>query len=155
MGNKGFDVVTPQPEHSRPGDVGSAKKMDAGKAPIWQGFFKYFPNAVFAVAMVSEYGDRKYVDPNGPADAHYTDNWCKLPNGFNRYFDGQLRHALKIPIEGYYDDGDSGLAHLAQDAWNALAKLERAIRDGTVQIRRGNDIVNGKPVLGTAYAVKP
>jgi hypothetical protein len=151
MGN-GIDVVTDQPSHeqARVGDTGSARKMDFGKAPIYQGFDKYFARGKFAVAMVSEYGDRKYaIHPN-----HYTTQWCDVPDGFNRYADGQARHQLKPEIEGPYDDDDSGLPHLAQEAWNAMAKLERALRDGVIEIRRGNDIVDGKPILGTARAVK-
>ncbi len=149
--SNGFDVVTEQPaEKSRVGDTGSARKMDDGKAPLYQGFDKYFPRAKWAVAMVSEYGDRKYsVD-----GIHYSTQWCAVPNGFPRYFDAEARHVTKAEIEGPYDDGDSGLPHLAQEAWNTLAKLERAIKDGLIEVRRGNDIVDGKPILGTARAVK-
>lgn len=133
---------------------GGGRKMDDGKPPIMQGFDRYFPHAKIAVAMVSEYGDRKYVEPDAPPDQHYTDNWARVPNGLNRYGDADARHGTKRHIEGEYDEGDSGLPHLAQKAWNDMAQLERAIRDGTVEIRRGNDIVDGKPVLGTAKAIK-
>lgn len=122
------------------GDVGGATKLDAGKAPVWQGFIDYFPNAMIAVAWTSEYGWRKYGEWGG---------WRKLPNAIRRYFDGNARHNILNSIETY-DDGDSGLAHAVQDAWNAMAKLELLILEGKVEIRRGNDIVNGKPVLGTA-----
>lgn len=124
------------------GDVGAATKFDAGKAPVWQGFIDYFPNAMLAVAWTSEYGFRKYGEWGG---------WRKLPNAIRRYFDGNARHNVLNSLE-VYDDGDSGLAHAAQDAWNAMAKLELLIREGNVQIRRGNEIKDGKPVLGTARA---
>lgn len=123
-----------------PGETGGATKLDAGKAPVWQGFIDYFPNAMLAVAWTSDYGFRKYGEWGG---------WRKLPNAIRRYFDGNARHNLLNSVE-VYDDGDSGLAHAAQDAWNAMAKLELLIAEGKVEIRRGNDIVNGKPVLGTA-----
>lgn len=139
----------PLSEQARPGDEGSAKKLDLCKAPIKQGFDRYFPNAVFAVAMVSEYGHRKYE----PGDI-YSGNCLNLPYGYVRYGDAERRHGVKEDIEGPYDDGDSGLPHLAQKAWNAMMELERAIRDGRIEVRRGNDIVDGKPVLGTARAVK-
>jgi len=143
-------VVDPTPgETQRPGDVDGAKKMDFGKAPLMQGFLRYFPNGIFAVAMVSEYGDRKYS-----VGEHYTDQWIKLPDGLNRYGDAEARHLIKPFATGPYDDHDSGLPHLAQKAWNAMAELERAIRDGVIEVRRGNDIKDGKPVLGTARAVK-
>lgn len=131
--------------------TGGGRKMDDGKAPILQGFLRYFPRAVIGVAWVSEYGDRKYAGPNGP---HYTDNWARVANGLDRYGDADARHTLKRHIEGEYDVKDSGLAHLQQKAWNAMAELERALRDGTIECRRGNDIVDGKPVLDTAYKVE-
>lgn len=134
------------PDGSRPGDTGSARKMDAGKAPIMQGFDRYFANARTAVAMVSEYGDRKYaIHPN-----HYTTQWQEVPDGLNRYGDACERHGNMRHIEGEYDVKDSGLSHLAQKAWNAMAELELAIRTGKVEIMRGNEIKDGKPILGTA-----
>jgi hypothetical protein len=166
---RGFDVVTRQPDHSpqgqasisrrgeqfRAGDLGSAKKMDLGKAPIKQGFDRYFANAVFAVSMVSEYGHRKYeVDPVTGADAGYSCNCLSVPNGYARYGDAERRHGVKEALEGPYDDGDSGLPHLAQKAWNSMMELELAIRAGLIEVRCGNEIVHGKPVLGTARAVK-
>lgn len=132
------------------GDKVTARKMDDGKAPVVQGFMNYFPRAIFAVAMVSEYGKRKY-NPDSPV---FNSGWREVENGQLRYADAEARHRLKSAIEGVYDEGDSGLPHLAQKAWSAMAELERALTDGGVEIRRGNDIVDGKPVLGTAKAIK-
>jgi hypothetical protein len=125
-------------------EKGSASKMDVGKAPIWRGFVAYFPRAMWAVAFVSEYGNRKYGEWGG---------WRKVPNAIPRYLDADLRHLLKTCTEGDYDDSDSGLAHLAQKAWSAMAELEQAITEGHLEVRIGNDIVDGKPVLGTAKKV--
>jgi hypothetical protein len=138
-------------EAPRPGEdqkKGSAK-LDANKCPLEQGVFAYFPRALLAVGWVSEYGSRKYA-------------WGgqgSVPEAVTRYGNAKARHALKPFIEGPYDDGDSGLAHLAQDAWCALAKLDRAIKDGELEIRRGNDIETDafnirRPVLGTARKVE-
>lgn len=145
---------------ARKGDAAAGgRKLDAGKIPLLQGCLAYFAPALFAVALVSEYGDRKYVPEDAAPEEHYTSNWCRVPNGFNRYGDAEARHMLqpfvKIdPGVDYAYDEESGLAHLQQEAWNALARLTRAIRDGKIELRRGNDIVAGKPVLGTARAVK-
>lgn len=130
---------------SRPGDdvkLGATKK-DAGKADLYTLFLDYFPNAVAAVANVSEYGARKYHEKG----------WLKVPDGYRRYSNADLRHLKLECTEGPYDDGDSGLAHASQHAWNALARLELALRAGSIEDRRGNDIVDGKPVLGTARRV--
>lgn len=139
------------PDQAPATDKANASKKDVGKAPLWQGCLRYFPRALLAVAYVSEYGDRKYTPPGGE---HYSDGWANVPNGVNRYMDADARHFLKIATEGDYDDSDSGLAHLAQKAWNSLAELERAIRDKKIDIRIGNDIVDGKPVLGTARGIE-
>jgi hypothetical protein len=119
-------------------------KFDGGKAPIYQGFLNRFPRAIVGIAMVSEYGQRKYGTYDG---------WEKVPDGLNRYTDAKARHMLNQTIEGPYDDGDSGLAHALQEAWGAMARAEMLLQAKAIEIRRGNEIVNGKPVLGTARAL--
>ncbi len=140
---------TPAAELARPGDneEKGVKKMDFGKAPVYKLFVKYFPRAIIAVSYVSEYGLRKY-NPGGDGTG-----WKYVRDGINRYGDADFRHDLKEVIEGPYDDGNSGLAHAAQHAWNALARLERMLEEGEIEIRVGNDIKDGKPVLGTARNV--
>jgi hypothetical protein len=98
------------------------KKYDSGKAPVSQGLFQYFPKALKAIAEVSKYGKDKYK-------LSYDDvNWARVEEGFERYLDGLGRHLL-----GHYSDGpidpESGHAHLAHAAWNALAVLELSIRE--------------------------
>jgi hypothetical protein len=129
-------------ERAREGDVVGASKKDEGKAPVYNGLFRYFPRALIAVSRVSEYGFRKYGTWGG---------WRAVPEGIARYSDAKARHTLKECIE-LYDDGDSGLAHAQMDAWNALARLDKMLEEGMVEDRIGNDIVDGKPVLGTARA---
>lgn len=131
-------------------DTAAAKKMDMGKVPVWQGFLNYFPRAIIAVALVSEYGKRKYA----PDAEEFNSGWRDVPNGINRYLDADARHMLKraIPSQGEYDD-ESELAHLAHKAWNAMAELETALIKGTVQCRVGVVILNGKPQPGTSKVV--
>lgn len=136
-GGPSVTIVTAEPV------PGGAVKFDGGKAPIYQGFLNRFPRAIMGVAMVSEYGQRKYGSYDG---------WEKVPDGLKRYTDAKARHMLNQSIEGPYDDGDSGLAHALQEAWGAMARAEMLIQKGAIEIRRGNEIVNGKPVLGTARA---
>lgn len=129
--------------------AGNAKKMDLGKPPVVQGFMQYFPRSIVAVSYVSEYGDRKYSKPEGP---HYTTQWQEVPNGEKRYADADGRHRTKIPLEGDYD-AESEIAHLAHKAWNALAELEHALKSGRIQQRIGNELKDGKPLLGTFKVV--
>lgn len=113
-------------------------KFDHGKHPVYTLFLDYFPRACLAVANVSEYGSRKY----------HAKGWVSVPNAIPRYSDADLRHLMLESIEGPYDINDSGLAHAAQHAWNALARLELMLERGFIQDRRGNEIgPDGKPIL--------
>lgn len=77
-----------------------------------------FARALDAVADVATFGARKYTD----------DGWVSVPDGQRRYTDAMLRH---ITAEGRGEavDAESGLAHAAHCAWNALARLELALRE--------------------------
>lgn len=128
------------PANDKPG----AEKRDVGKAPMRQGLMQRFPNALHAVALVSEYGFRKYGTYEG---------WEKVPDAYARYGDAFNRHDVKVASGKVYDDGDSGLAEMVQRLWNDLATVELALRANRISAMRGNDIVDGKPVLGTAKSV--
>jgi hypothetical protein len=91
-------------------------KLDAGKAPVWQGLLDYFPLACQAIAEVSQGGAVKYA----------WKGWESVPNGIVRYRNAQARHIIAESIEGPYDS--EGFRHLAQNAWNALAVLELTLR---------------------------
>ena len=85
-------------------------KLDEGKAQVIRYVLKYFPNALMAVAKVSEYGANKYTEMG----------WYSVPSGYGRYTEALGRHLLA-------DSNTldvSGLDHDAQIAWNALARLE-------------------------------
>jgi hypothetical protein len=97
-------------------------KLDAGKPCVFRGLLDYFPRACIAVADVSTRGAKKYA----------WKGWEKVPDGIDRYADAQARHIVKESIEGLFDIGPGGLGpevlHQAQNAWNALARLELILR---------------------------
>ncbi len=75
--------------------------------------------AITEVAKVGTFGANKYSDGG----------WVFVPDGFRRYEDAQQRHAAARHM-GEDNDQESGLLHLAHEAWNALAKLDLALRKG-------------------------
>lgn len=97
------------------GDAGA--KLDAGKAPLFQGVFSYFPRALAEVAKVSGFGAKKYS----------WGGWRTVENGIERYADALSRHVIGEVVEGEHDV-DSGLMHAAHAAWNALAVLELKLK---------------------------
>jgi hypothetical protein len=98
-------------------------KLDAGKSPVYQGFIKYFPRAIEAVANISKFGFEKYGSWGG---------WLSVEDGLNRYQDAKTRHMLS-EAKGEVVAEDSQLKHAAHEAWGAMAKLELLLRkeDGT------------------------
>lgn len=99
-------------------------KLDAGKVRpslIIEGMAR----AIFAVSEVATFGAAKYT-PGG---------WVLVDNGRERYADAGYRHVLKRAM-GEQRDPDSKLEHLAHEAWNALAKLDLAIREQEVKVAR-------------------
>lgn len=123
------------PQH--PGAV----KHDGEKVDLTY-LVEYFPRALEAVCWVAEYGSRKYS----------RGGWLCVKDGLARYTKALLRHFWSDRADITYD-AESGMAHAAHRAWNDLAALELALRDGLIELRRGNDLVDGKPVLGTAKKV--
>ena len=86
-------------------------KLGAGK-PRVDLVLDGFPRALLAVAEVAAYGAEKYS----------AGGWRHVPGGQQRYRAAGDRHRLQGAIRS--TDEDSGLLHLAQRAWNALAELE-------------------------------
>ena len=74
--------------------------------------------AITEVAKVATFGANKYMERG----------WLHVPDGFNRYEDAQQRHAASRHM-GEVRDEESGLLHLAHEAWNALAKLDLYLRE--------------------------
>ena len=85
-----------------------------------------FARALTEVGKVGTYGAKKYTD-NG---------WEVVPDGESRYTDALLRH-LMSEYCGEGTDIESNLSHAAHAAWNALARLELAIR--REQVARGGE----------------
>lgn len=91
-------------------------KVDAGKLRpglVLGGFAR----ALLKVTAVGTMGAVKYTE----------DGWTEVPNGEARYEDAGLRHWLQAKI-GEELDPESGVEHLAHEAWNALARLDLALR---------------------------
>lgn len=91
-------------------------KLDAGKVRV-ELVLAAFSRALWEVAKVGSYGAEKY-SPNG---------WLSVPDAEARYLDAKGRHWLKNAM-GERVDPDTGLDHLAHEAWNALAVLELRLR---------------------------
>lgn len=92
-------------------------KLDAGKPRLGL-VLGDFALALQAVGDVGTFGANKYSDHG----------WLSVPNGIERYKDALYRHLMAYS-SGDLIDVDSGLTHLSQIAWNALAVLELTIRD--------------------------
>lgn len=91
-------------------------KLDAGKNRVGLVLFG-FALALQEVSKVGTYGANKYTD-NG---------WMEVPDGERRYTDAMLRHLMR-EASGEVCDPDTGLRHAAHAAWNALARLDLALR---------------------------
>ena len=108
---KGVDFIKANPisQHT-PG-----AKLDEGKPMA--GLIGDFGLALTAVAEVGTFGAKKYT----------RGGWQYVEDGEVRYRDAMWRHLLKENQETV--DPDSGCAHAAQVAWNALARLELLLRE--------------------------
>lgn len=87
-------------------------KMDGGKPDL--SLLLDFGRALAAVGAVATRGAAKYT----------RGGWIKVPNGINRYTAALLRHLF---TDDLFDE--DGFRHDAQVAWNALARLERILRE--------------------------
>lgn len=116
-------------------------KLDAGKPRVGL-MFKGFARALLRVAEVTTYGANKYTP----------DGWQSVQDGEARYLDAQCRHMLKGFIEEC--DKDTDIEHMAHDAWNALARLELALRrkEGEVVAEPGTMLHFGQMMYANAPA---
>lgn len=92
-------------------------KLDAGKTRV-ELVLGGFARALMSVAEVGTYGAQKYT----------SHGWMKVEDGVNRYSDAAGRHRLYQQMGEEYDP-DTGLLHLAHQAWNVLATLELTLRE--------------------------
>lgn len=111
------------PNGKQPHELGA--KLDHGKSPVRRGLLEYFPRACLEIANVSARGAKKYA----------WKGWESVVEGIERYGDAEVRHICKAAIEGEVDsdwENDSVL-HAAEEAWNALARLELILRQRETQ----------------------
>ena len=94
-------------------------KLDAGKNRLGL-VFSGFALALQAVGAVGTYGANKYTD----------EGWKAVPDANKRYTDAMLRHIFK-EFSGEHLDQETGFLHAAHAAWNALARLEKIIEEGS------------------------
>lgn len=92
-------------------------KVDAGKTRMHL-ITGGMARAVTEVAKVATFGANKYTDGG----------WVDVPDGFRRYEDAQQRHAASRHMGENFDQ-ESGLLHVAHEAWNSLAKLDLYLRE--------------------------
>ena len=121
-------------------------KYDAGKSPIWQGVFAYFPSALKAVADISGFGAKKYSWGGWKNSASIKD--------IARFENALGRHLVNEHADGMYDP-ESGLLHAAHAAWNALAKLELLLDGGVPMVNPGKADQNAtcQDIAGSKAAV--
>lgn len=94
-------------------------KLDSGKNRMGL-VLDAFALALLEVGKVGTYGATKYTD-NG---------WEEVENGLARYNDAMLRHHFEAAAyKGEPNDKDTNISHLAHRAWNALATLEKHLRE--------------------------
>jgi Domain of unknown function (DUF5664) len=111
--------IETDPSGKRANEAGA--KLDAGKNRLGL-VLCGFSRALQEVGKVGTYGANKYTE-NG---------WVSVPNGGLRYTDAMLRH-LMCESAGEACDPDSGIHHAAHTAWNALARLDLALRSGKIE----------------------
>ena len=85
--------------------------------PVATGFVDYFPDAMAAVAALSQHANEKH----NPGESLH---WSKGKS--NDHDDCLLRHFL----ERYGFDDDDGFLHLVKVAWRAMASLQTHIENG-------------------------
>lgn len=112
-----YDILTSKAVERDPSGLDSHEpgaKLDAGKNRLGL-VLGGFARALQEVGRVGTYGAEKY-SPNG---------WRHVKDGKERYLDALYRHLFEDAISPI---DDSGLLHMAQVAWNALAVLEIRLR---------------------------
>jgi hypothetical protein len=92
-------------------------KLDHGKNRLGL-VLGAFARSLQEVGKVGTYGATKYTD-NG---------WVEVAQGRERYTDAMYRHLMKEAM-GEAVDADTGIAHAAHTAWNALARLDLMLRE--------------------------
>ena len=91
--------------------------------PIYSGFIAYFPDAIAAVAQLSQKANEQH-NPGQPL------HWAKEKSTDEP--DAGARHMIEpLMIGGSPYDSD-GAAHLIKKAWRAMAELQRWLEAGNI-----------------------
>jgi hypothetical protein len=93
-----------------------ADSKERKRVPLWSGLFRYFPDALVAVARLSQKGNDKH-NPGQPL------HWSRDKS--NDHADCLLRH--QMDCGSLESDPDSGELHEVEVAWRALAQLQLAL----------------------------
>ena len=101
---------------SLPTDAKARKQI-----PIHSGFLKYFPDAIAAVAQLSQVANEQH-NPGEPL------HWAKEKS--QDELDAQARHILDEIDENSPDRDEDGVLHATKNAWRALAHLQRMSDSG-------------------------
>ena len=109
---------SPIPEVCRaaPNWVLPTDSAERKRVPLWSGLFRYFPDALVAVARLSWKGNEKH---NAGQPLH----WSRDKS--NDHADCLLRHQMDCGTGEV--DPDSGELHEVEVAWRALAQLQLAL----------------------------
>ena len=110
-----YGPLEADPNGKSPNEAGA--KLDSGKNRLGL-VICGFARALQEVGRVGTYGAHKYTD----------DGWVEVPDGERRYTDAMFRHIMR-EATGEKIDPETGLYHAAHAAWNALARLDLALRE--------------------------
>ena len=91
-----------------PKDAGMRKSI-----PVYRGFVQYFPDAIAAVAQLSQLANDQH-NPGEPL------HWAKEKS--TDELDAMMRHLLDSQSE---ERDDEGVLHMVKVAWRAMANLQR------------------------------
>lgn len=88
---------------------------------IWQGCFKYFPDALAAVAQLSKLANEQH-NPGQPM------HWAKEKS--TEELDSMFNHLADIASQGDDSRDVEGALHAVKVAWRALANVQRLADQG-------------------------
>jgi hypothetical protein len=90
-------------------------------SPVYSGFVKYFPLAMFAVAQLSRSSNEKH-NPGQPL------HWSKDKS--NDHADCMARHLAELDAYDGEADHDYHYLHAVKMAWRAMANLQTVLETG-------------------------
>lgn len=98
--------------------------------PVWSGGIAYFPDAIVAIAELSQRANEQH-NPGQPL------HWAKEKSTDEA--DAGMRHAIEPLLIGGSDYDSDGAAHLVKKAWRACAELQRWLEAGNAAFQSEGD----------------